>query len=200
MRGGFPDSVLAKDDAHSLRWRRDFIRSYLERDIQQLGPRIAVETLRRFWIMVAHQQGGMLNSAEPAGIDDETIEAFESKLKDNLYRIWNRMSSGSYFPPAVKAVEIPKADGKTRLLGIPTVGDRIVQTVVKMQLELVVELKFHRESYGYRPGKFVDDLLAHCRNPFLGAVAICNPFLQKQGCCIRMAAYTGILWRHQANS
>ena len=98
-----------------------------------------------------------------AGIDGETIEAFESKLKDNLYRIWNRMSSGSYFPPAVKAVEIPKADGKTRLLGIPTVGDRVAQTVVKMQLEPVVEPKFHADSYGYRPGKSAHQALATAR-------------------------------------
>jgi RNA-directed DNA polymerase len=98
-----------------------------------------------------------------AGIDGETLEAFESKLKDNLYRIWNRMSSGSYFPPAVKAVEIPKADGKTRLLGIPTVGDRVAQTVVKMQLEPVVEPKFHADSYGYRPGKSAHQALATAR-------------------------------------
>ena len=98
-----------------------------------------------------------------AGIDDETVEAFESKLKDNLYRIWNRMSSGSYFPPPVKAVEIPKADGKTRLLGIPTVGDRVAQTVVKMQLEPVVEPKFHADSYGYRPGKSAHKALATAR-------------------------------------
>ncbi|MBK8011696.1 MAG: group II intron reverse transcriptase/maturase [Deltaproteobacteria bacterium] len=98
-----------------------------------------------------------------AGIDDETLEAFESKLKDNLYRIWNRMSSGSYFPPAVKAVEIPKANGKTRLLGIPTVADRVAQTVVKMQLEPVVEPKFHPDSYGYRPGKSAHQALATAR-------------------------------------
>lgn len=98
-----------------------------------------------------------------AGIDNETIEAFESKLKDNLYRIWNRMSSGSYFPPAVKAVEIPKADGKTRQLGIPTVGDRVAQTVVKMQLDPLVEPKFHDDSYGYRPGRSAHQALATAR-------------------------------------
>ena len=98
-----------------------------------------------------------------AGIDDETIEDFESKLKDNLYRIWNRMSSGSYFPPPVKAVEIPKSDGKTRILGIPTIGDRIAQTVAKMQLEPVVEPKFHEDSYGYRPGKSAHQAIATAR-------------------------------------
>lgn len=88
-----------------------------------------------------------------AGIDDETIEDFGKNLKGNLYKIWNRMSSGSYFPPPVKAVEIPKADGKIRKLGIPTVGDRIAQMVVKLYLEPVVEPHFHPNSYGYRPNK-----------------------------------------------
>lgn len=98
-----------------------------------------------------------------AGIDDETIEDFESRLKDNLYRIWNRMSSGSYFPPPVKAVEIPKSDGRTRILGIPTIGDRIAQTVAKMQLEPIVEPKFHEDSYGYRPGKSAHQAIAVAR-------------------------------------
>jgi RNA-directed DNA polymerase len=98
-----------------------------------------------------------------AGIDGQTLEAFEVNLKDNLYCIWNRMSSGSYFPSAVKAVEIPKSDGKTRLLGIPTVTDRIAQTVAKLQLEPVVEPKFHSDSYGYRPGKSAHQALATAR-------------------------------------
>lgn len=88
-----------------------------------------------------------------AGIDNESIKDFEKELKNNLYKIWNRMSSGSYFPPAVKTVEIPKADGKKRKLGIPTVGDRIAQMVVKMYLEPAVEPYFHPDSYGYRPEK-----------------------------------------------
>jgi group II intron reverse transcriptase/maturase len=88
-----------------------------------------------------------------AGIDDESIEEFEKDLKNNLYRIWNRMSSGSYFPPAVKAVDIPKKAGGKRTLGIPTVGDRVAQMVVKMYLEPRLEAIFLPESYGYRPGK-----------------------------------------------
>jgi len=87
------------------------------------------------------------------GIDKESIQDFEKDLKDNLYKIWNRMSSGTYFAPPVKAVEIPKSDGRTRLLGIPTVSDRVAQTVVKLHLEPTVDLKFHEDSYGYRPGK-----------------------------------------------
>ena len=86
-----------------------------------------------------------------AGIDDISITRFERKLKNNLYRIWNRMSSGSYIPPPVKRVMIPKPDGRERPLGIPTVGDRVAQMVVKMYLEPKVEPLFHPDSYGYRP-------------------------------------------------
>ena len=88
-----------------------------------------------------------------AGIDEQSIEEFEENLKDNLYKIWNRMSSGSYFPPAVKAVEIPKKAGGTRTLGIPTVADRIAQMTVKLYFEPSVEPFFHEDSYGYRPKK-----------------------------------------------
>ena len=87
------------------------------------------------------------------GVDGQTIEAFENNLKNNLYRLWNRMSSGTYFPPPVLRVGIPKRDGGTRNLGIPTVADRIAQTVVKMVLEPIVEPQFHEDSYGYRPNK-----------------------------------------------
>lgn len=88
-----------------------------------------------------------------AGVDSESLEGFEKNLKDNLYKIWNRMSSGAYLPPPVRTVTIPKANGGERKLGIPTVSDRVAQTVVKMQLEAVVEKEFHPDSYGYRPGK-----------------------------------------------
>ena len=88
-----------------------------------------------------------------AGIDGQTIEDFEQDLKRNLYKIWNRLSSGSYLPPAVMAVKIPKRTGGMRVLGIPTLSDRIAQMVVKMQLEPLLEPYFHEDSYGYRPGK-----------------------------------------------
>jgi len=90
-----------------------------------------------------------------AGVDDVSVEDFEKNLKRNLYKIWNRMSSGTYFPPPVRSVEIPKNDGKggIRRLGVPTVSDRIAQTVVKMYLEPEVEPLFHPDSYGYRPKK-----------------------------------------------
>ena len=88
-----------------------------------------------------------------AGVDEESIEDFEEDLKKNLYKIWNRMSSGSYFPPPVRTVEIPKKTGGKRTLGIPAVSDRVAQMVAKMYLEPLVEPYFHRDSYGYRPGK-----------------------------------------------
>ncbi len=88
-----------------------------------------------------------------AGVDDETIAMFEQNLSGNLYKLWNRMSSGSYFPPPVKQVEIPKAKGGTRKLGVPTVSDRIAQTVVKLTIEPILETIFHEDSYKYRPGK-----------------------------------------------
>ena len=86
-----------------------------------------------------------------AGVDRQSIEAFEEDLSNNLYKLWNRLSSGSYFPPPVRRVEIPKSDGGKRPLGIPTVADRIAQAVVKMQLEPLVEPHFDADSYGYRP-------------------------------------------------
>jgi RNA-directed DNA polymerase len=88
-----------------------------------------------------------------AGVDGQSIEEFEKDLSNNLYKLWNRMSSGSYFPPPVRRVEIPKPDGRKRPLGIPTVADRVAQMVVKQYLEPSLEPHFHRDSYGYRPGK-----------------------------------------------
>jgi RNA-directed DNA polymerase len=98
-----------------------------------------------------------------AGIDGETLAAFEKDLKGNLYKIWNRMSSGSYFPPPVRLVEIPKANGGTRPLGIPTVADRVAQTVTKMVLEPLVEPSFHPDSYSYRPGRSALDAVETAR-------------------------------------
>ncbi len=98
-----------------------------------------------------------------AGVDGESLAAFEHDLKGNLYKVWNRMSSGSYCPPPVRLVEIPKASGGTRPLGIPTVADRVAQTVVKMVLEPVVEPSFHPDSYGYRPGRSALDAVGVAR-------------------------------------
>lgn len=98
-----------------------------------------------------------------AGIDDESIAEFEENLKDNLYKIWNRMSSGSYFPPPVKVVEIPKKNGGVRKLGVPTVSDRIAQMTAKIYFEPLVEPLFHQDSYGYRPNKSAIDAVAITR-------------------------------------
>jgi RNA-directed DNA polymerase len=98
------------------------------------------------------------------GVDGQALEQFEADLKNNLYRIWNRMSSGSYFPPPVRAVEIPKPHGGgVRTLGVPTVADRVAQTVVAMHLEERAEPRFHRDSYGYRPGKSALEAVGVCR-------------------------------------
>jgi RNA-directed DNA polymerase len=98
------------------------------------------------------------------GVDGQDLETFEADLADNLYKIWNRMSSGSYFPPPVKAVEIPKPHGAgVRVLGVPTIADRVAQTVVAMHLEARADNKFHPDSYGYRPRKSAHDAIAACR-------------------------------------
>ncbi len=99
-----------------------------------------------------------------AGVDGQTIEDFDRDLGRNLHRIWNRMSSGSYFPPAVKAVPIPKKSRGERILGVPTVSDRIAQTVVTLVLEPILEPVFHGDSYGYRCGKSAHDALTVTRS------------------------------------
>src|SRR6266545_611248 len=99
-----------------------------------------------------------------AGVDQQSLADFARNEKKNLYKIWNRMSSGTYFPPPVRAVEIPKAGGKgVRVLGVPTVSDRIAQTVVRSYLESEVEPLFHPDSYGYRPGRSALDAVGTCR-------------------------------------
>jgi len=98
-----------------------------------------------------------------AGVDGQSIEQFEGDLENNLYRLWNRMCSGSYFPPPVRRVDIPKGDGQTRPLGIPTVSDRIAQMVVQRYLEPIVEPLFHDDSYGYRPGRSAHQALSAAR-------------------------------------
>ena len=102
-------------------------------------------------------------NAGSAGVDGQTLEEFERDLKKNLYQIWNRMSAGSYFPPAVKGVPIPKSSGGIRMLGVPTVSDRIAQTVVKSALEPLLEPVFDENSFGYRPVKSAHDALAVTR-------------------------------------
>jgi len=115
------------------------------------------------WLVWEAYQKVRANKGAP-GVDGETIEEFEQDLENNLYRLWNRLSSGTYFPPPVKAVEIPKAGGRgVRTLGVPTVSDRIAQTAAAMILEKKVEPIFHPDSYGYRPGRSALDAVAACR-------------------------------------
>ncbi len=102
-------------------------------------------------------------NAGSAGVDDQSLSDFEKNLKDNLYKLWNRMSSGCYFPPPVKAVPIPKKSGGERILGVPTVGDRIAQMVVKLVFEPKVEATFLADSYGYRPNKSALDAVGVTR-------------------------------------
>ena len=118
----------------------------------QISKHVVLEAFRR-----VKANGGA------AGVDGESLESFESNLKNNLYKLWNRMSSGSYFPPPVRAVEIPKKSGGVRVLGVPTVADRVAQMVVKIYFEPRVEPYFHSDSYGYRPGKSAHDALAVTR-------------------------------------
>jgi RNA-directed DNA polymerase len=98
-----------------------------------------------------------------AGADGQSVEDFEADLGNNLYKVWNRMSSGTYFPPPVRAVEIPKAGGGTRLLGVPAVADRVAQTAAALVLGVRTEFIFHEDSYGYRPGRGALDAVARCR-------------------------------------
>ena len=102
-------------------------------------------------------------NAGGCGVDQQSLDQFENNLKDNLYKIWNRLSSGSYFPPPVKAVTIPKKKGGMRVLGVPTVGDRIAQMVVTLQITPCVEPYFLEDSYGYRPNKSALDAIEETR-------------------------------------
>jgi RNA-directed DNA polymerase len=111
------------------------------------------------WLMVKENKGS-------AGIDQESIYEFEQNLEANLYKLWNRMSSGTYFPPPVKAVEIPKKQGGFRILGVPTVGDRVCQNLVKLAFEPQVEPYFLADSYGYRPKKSALDAVGITRQRY----------------------------------
>lgn len=114
------------------------------------------------WLIYEAYQAVKANVGS-AGVDEQSIADFEKDLKGNLYKIWNRMSSGSYFPPPVKAVAIPKKTGGERILGVPTVADRVGQTVVKRVIEPEIEATFLSDSYGYRPGRSALDAIGITR-------------------------------------
>ena len=113
------------------------------------------------WVWESYQQ--VQSKGGSPGCDGQSIEAFEAKLQDNLYKLWNRMSSGSYMAPPVLSVEIPKPGGGVRTLGIPTIADRVAQGVAKRALEPELERHFHADSYGYRPGKSALDAVSITR-------------------------------------
>jgi RNA-directed DNA polymerase len=117
--------------------------------------------ISKYVVMQAYKK--VKANAGAAGVDGETITEFEKDLKGNLYKIWNRMSSGSYFPPPVKAVPIPKKQGGERILGVPTVADRIAQAVAKIVLEPNLEIIFYKDSYGYRPNRSAHQALERVR-------------------------------------
>jgi hypothetical protein len=135
-----------------------------------------------------------------AGVDGQSIAEFEANLSGNLYKLWNRLSSGSYLPPPVLRVEIPKANGGTRPLGIPTIADRVAQEVARRYLEPILESVFHTDSYGYRPGKSAIDAVGKARERcwrydwvldldikgFLDRASYCTPVheasLKRSGC------------------
>ncbi|GGR09536.1 group II intron reverse transcriptase/maturase [Kitasatospora griseola] len=118
--------------------------------------------ISKWEVMEAYRQ--VKRNKGASGVDGQSIDDFEKDLQGNLYKIWNRMSSGTYFPPPVRAVEIPKQHGGgTRMLGIPTVADRVAQTVVANHLGIRVEPVFHEDSYGYRPNRSALDTVERCR-------------------------------------
>lgn len=117
----------------------------------------SIEEVMASFARVKENKGG-------SGVDKESVVEFEKDLKGNVYKIWNRLSSGSYMPPSVKQVQIPKKQGGLRPLGIPTVGDRVAQGVLKARLESKLEPLFHKSSYGYRPGKSAHDAIQSCKD------------------------------------
>jgi group II intron reverse transcriptase/maturase len=146
-----------------LERRRDTVQLYhmvnrkREEPLDQAKP---FEIPKR-WVWEAYKR--VKSNRGAAGVDEQSIERFEEDLANNLYKLWNRLSSGSYFPPPVKRVEIKKRGGGSRPLGIPTVSDRIAQSVVKAYLEPELEKHFHPDSYGYRLGKSALDAVGVAR-------------------------------------
>ena len=135
--------------------------SSINRKRKELGSEAKPFSISKWEVWEAYERVKANKGA--AGIDGQSIEAFELRLKDNLYKLWNRMTSGSYFPPPVRTVMIPKANGGERALGIPTVADRIAQMVVKSRMEPKIDPLFHADSYGYRPKKSAHEAVGRAR-------------------------------------
>jgi len=184
LRGGFPDSLLAQDDAASLRWRRDFIRTYLERDIPQFGPRIPAETLRRFWTMLAHHQGGLLNAAQLArslGVDGKTVAAYLDLMVDLLLvrRLppWHRnvgkrlvKSPKVYVRDSGLVHALLSLDDREALLGHPIAGQSWEGMVIE---SLIASAPDGTEAYFYRTAAGAEiDLLLVLPGNLLWAIEI----------------------------
>ena len=162
-RGG---ATRSSDEAFVMKVERRRSINQLERNVTTGNGRIKLSQAKPFTItkrQVWESYKRVKANKGAAGIDGQTIEMFDRDLGNNLYKLWNRMSSGSYFPPSVKRVYIPKSDGGERPLGIPTVADRIAQMIVKQLIEPELEQQFHSDSYGYRPGKSAHEALGVAR-------------------------------------
>ena len=160
-RGGLTSSscegaVMAQEPRGQPGTGRERQQEWKSASEQQKPYAISQEEVTLAWQRV-RAKGGM------GGVDGEDLRSFEEKLNQNLYKLWNRMSSGSYHPQAVLRVEIPKGDGTMRPLGIPTIADRVAQEVVRARFEPVMERYFHRDSYGFRPGKSAPEAVKTCR-------------------------------------
>jgi len=159
-------ATRSSDEAFVMKVERRESINQLERNITTGNGRIKLSQAKPFIItkrQVWESYKRVKANKGAAGIDGQTIEMFDRDLENNLYKLWNRMSSGSYFPLSVKRVYIPKSDGGERPLGIPTVADRIAQMIVKQLIEPELEQQFHSDSYGYRPGKSAHDALGVAR-------------------------------------
>ena len=130
-----------------------------------------IKTVPITYEMVVESYQKVRRGGKAAGVDEQSWEAFDKNAEDHLYMIWNRMTSGSYFPSAVREVEIPKKDGRMRKLGIPTLRDRIAQSVVKEYMEKKIDQHFHEHSYGYRPMKSSHQALEQVRKNCISKVS-----------------------------
>jgi retron-type reverse transcriptase len=126
--------------------------------IEELKPKTQPVSKEQVWTAWKHIRKG----GKGMGIDHVSLQEIDSNPRKYLYPLWNRLASGSYFPPPVKEVPIPKGDGKVRMLGIPTILDRVAQQVIRVELEKMVEPLFHPSSFGYRPGKSAHDAVDQC--------------------------------------
>ena len=180
-QGRNPSGQIREDQSTDAEHRDGAARSRDEGSVMELDPRSCIVQPR---LLANRQREELVDKAKPfnipkrevweafkkvkanqgaAGVDGQSIADFETDLTNNLYKLWNRLSSGSYFPPPVRRVGIPKADGGTRPLGIPTVADRIAQEVARRYLEPCLEPVFHANSYGYRPGRSAIDAVRQAR-------------------------------------